>query len=158
MVLLAPVIGRSPRGVKRFVNCYRLLKATVNPEELARNQQRGTFRAMMLMLSVSTGMPEHAGALLKHLRDARDGHPGAWAETAQDAIEGLASSSQWKTFRELVSQLDDEGVRSIEPLADASYHVDRFSFSAFRGTRPQRIAAQNQEASAPKRRRRSKNA
>ena len=34
MLQLAPIIGRSPRAVKRFINCYRLAKAMLDPDNL----------------------------------------------------------------------------------------------------------------------------
>jgi hypothetical protein len=61
MAQLAPIIGRSPRATKRFVNVYRLLKAAVPADTLdafvGSLAAPGDFRAPMLLLAVTTGLP-----------------------------------------------------------------------------------------------------
>ncbi|MDP3072824.1 MAG: P-loop NTPase fold protein [Opitutaceae bacterium] len=52
MKWLAPLIGRSPRATKRFVNIYRLLKAAV-PQAEQRVFAAGGFRVPMLLLAVA---------------------------------------------------------------------------------------------------------
>ncbi len=63
---LALVIGRSPRATKRFVNCYRLLKAALTEAELERlvDDELGGLTAPMFMLAVVTGAPNLSGAFL----------------------------------------------------------------------------------------------
>ena len=62
MKWLAPLIGRSPRATKRYVNIYRLLKAAVPPGE-QRAFVAGGFRVPMLLLAVATKSPEMARQL-----------------------------------------------------------------------------------------------
>jgi hypothetical protein len=129
MVSLAPVIGRSPRSVKRFVNCYRLLKSTLDAAELERARRSGTFRTPMLMLGIVTGFPEAAPALLSDLRDApRTQAPEAWARAAAKRLK-LEDRGKWADLLPVIDQLYMWDVKSIEPLADAAVLVDRFSFS-----------------------------
>jgi KAP family P-loop domain len=63
---LALVIGRSPRATKRFVNCYRLLKAALTETELLRlkDDELGGLTAPMFMLAVVTGAPNLSGSFL----------------------------------------------------------------------------------------------
>lgn len=59
---LAPLLGRSPRSLKRFVNVYRLIKAGLMPVELATFVRPGQFLdecgAVLLLLAVDTGLPQ----------------------------------------------------------------------------------------------------
>ena len=61
MAQLAPIIGRSPRATKRFVNVYRLLKAALPADQIETfvdpGAMLGGFRAPMLLLAVTTGLP-----------------------------------------------------------------------------------------------------
>ncbi len=132
MVALASVIGRSPRAVKRFVNCYRLLKAALDPAELARAEHDGTFRTTMLLLGMVTGLPEFAPALLADLRTtAREVAPERWARDAADRL-GLADERKWTELLPLIAQLRKSGVKTLGPLVSAAALVDRFSFSPVR--------------------------
>ena len=56
---------RSPRALKRYLNTYRLLKATVDPEDLARARMlpapaRGRDRAGRALLAASVAAPPEA--------------------------------------------------------------------------------------------------
>jgi hypothetical protein len=129
MLTLARVIGRSPRSVKRFVNCYRLLKSTLDPVELDRAKRSGTFRTSMLLLGIVTGFPEAAPALLADLRDARrDQAPEAWTRAAAKRLQ-LEERGKWAYLLPIISRLRQWDVHTIAPLVDAAALVDRFSFS-----------------------------
>lgn len=58
---LVPLIGRSPRAVKRFLNCYRLIKVGLAPEEftdfVGENGVRESYKAVMILLAVIIGAP-----------------------------------------------------------------------------------------------------
>ena len=129
MVSLSAVIGRSPRSVKRFVNCYRLLKSTMDPAELARATRSGTFRTSMLLLGIVTGFPEAAPALLADLRDARRNLvPEAWARAAAKRLK-LEERGKWAELLPVIVHLRQWDVKNLVPLAEAAKLVDRFSFS-----------------------------
>jgi len=60
MKSIAKLIGRSPRAVKRFLNCYRLIKVSLSPAQLNRFVQEGAsfeYRAVMILLGIVTGAP-----------------------------------------------------------------------------------------------------
>jgi seryl-tRNA synthetase len=130
MVSLAPVIGRSPRAVKRFVNCYRLLKSASDPVELDRASQKGTFRMTMLLLGIVTGFPE-ASALFDDLRRAHPEKAAAlWGRevTEKQIVE---QSDKWKLITSLIEQFPNAGV-TTGTFAEGAMLVDRFSFSPIR--------------------------
>jgi len=133
MVELASVIGRSPRSVKRFVNCYRLLKSALDSDDLARASRDGTFRTTMLLLGVVTGLPDIAPALLADLRQAeKTKTPVQWAHEAAKRLE-LRKWERWEDLLPAIVQLAAASkLSTIRPLAEAADLVDRFSFSPMR--------------------------
>ena len=56
---LTPLLGRSPRALKRFVNVYRLLKASLSPDEQNQFHRAGLSDswAVLFLLAVDTGAP-----------------------------------------------------------------------------------------------------
>ena len=69
---LAPLLDRSPRALKRFVNVYRLMKASLPPEQLdAFLEDDGPlgapFKTVLLLLAVVNGLPALSDALLQAL-------------------------------------------------------------------------------------------
>jgi hypothetical protein len=134
MSALAPVIGRSARAVKRFINCYRLLKSALDPKELERAERDGTFRTTMTLLGLVTGTPEIAPSLLTDLRRTPVTHaPAGWARGARKRLKLLDESGQITDVVATITSLQTEhGVRTIGPLAHAADLVDRFSFSPYR--------------------------
>jgi hypothetical protein len=59
---LSPLLGRSPRALKRFINIYRLIKARFTPAEhkvfiRRREEMLSEFEAVLWLLAVDTGLP-----------------------------------------------------------------------------------------------------
>ena len=73
---VAPLMPRTPRSVKRFVNIYRLYKAALSTEGIGRflgTQDRpGNFRAVQVLLALVTGTPRFAQAVISAIDDAAD--------------------------------------------------------------------------------------
>jgi hypothetical protein len=130
---LAPLIGRSPRSVKRFVNCYRLLKSALDKDELARVARDGTFRSTMLLLGLVTGLPDIAPEILADLRKTdQDQSPVAWVRRVGKNW-GLERREYWADLLAVVTRLHGTTkVSTVRPLAEAAKLVDRFSFSPVR--------------------------
>jgi KAP family P-loop domain/TIR domain len=71
MKQLVPLIGRSPRAVKRFLNCYRLIKVGLTPAEFAEFVAEGkssNYKAVMILLGVITGAPTVSSFMLDKLK------------------------------------------------------------------------------------------
>jgi hypothetical protein len=69
---LAPLLDRSPRALKRFVNVYRLLKASLPPAEQDTFLEQsaplgGDYRAALLLLAIVNGLPTLSDALFDRL-------------------------------------------------------------------------------------------
>jgi hypothetical protein len=73
---LAPVLSRSPRALKRFVNVYQLIKAGLSEEEQASFLEEkpknipADYQAVLFLLAVVTGAPDVAPTLWQALRQA----------------------------------------------------------------------------------------
>jgi hypothetical protein len=129
MIELAPVIGRSPRSVKRFVNCYRLLKSALDKEDLAQATRGENFRTTMFLLGMVTGLPDIAPALLADLRQTGKTLE-SWADLAAKRVELHKRETD---LREAIELLKGVSKRStIDLLVKAADLVDRFSFSPVR--------------------------
>src|SRR5262249_52683073 len=73
---LAPILDPSPRALKRFVNVYRLLKASLSPDE-----QRGftegdapldaPYKKVLLLLAIANGLPSLSTTLFRRLAGLR---------------------------------------------------------------------------------------
>ncbi|MFF5296427.1 P-loop NTPase fold protein [Paractinoplanes globisporus] len=81
MAAVAPLVGSTPRTVKRFVNTYRLIKARAKePGDFDdRRDGIGDHEVVAFLLAVVTGQREYAGELLAALARAEGG-------TLRDAV------------------------------------------------------------------------
>lgn len=106
---LAPLIGRSPRATKRFVNSYRLLKASLTDGDRQRFQivegALGPLAVPLLMLAVVTGVPDVArafvgtpeagrGSLGKHLRAVSEDLVGGRYRSVRARIDEFLTGPQ----------------------------------------------------------------
>jgi hypothetical protein len=69
---LRPILGRSPRALKRFINIYRLIRAGVDsPEELRAwgdsQTSPGRYHAALILLAIVNTYPKVAPSLLREL-------------------------------------------------------------------------------------------
>ena len=139
---LSPLLGRSPRALKRFVNVYRLIKAGLTPTEhdvFIRRSKEGLddFAAVLFLLAVDTGLPRASTAVfdvllaagrngdeidVKEFLKRLDAHPAA-------ASPEFAALKAWiERFRKSRWFQDD----AVRQLAAWSPRVMRHSFQAAR--------------------------
>ncbi len=144
---LAPLLDRSPRALKRFVNVYRLLKASLSPEEeddfLEDDGALGApFRNVLLLLAVVTGLPRLSGDLIDGLLAIgyRSSGGKAGYTTLGELIESLAESQKdpRDEAARLVAWLDQEAGlpwRDADPSMLLSWlpRVSRYSYRLHRG-------------------------
>jgi len=137
---LAPFIGRSPRRVKRFVNIYRLLRASIRPGAEAVNfigtrENPGQHRAALVLLTILTGAPTIAPEILKILRDSPDSSSVTklreqLAEALQnrDAGELEAALGALEFFRAKTKEKNLQRLQKWEPV------MARYSFRPREGS------------------------
>jgi hypothetical protein len=96
MEQLAPILGRTPRSIKRFVNLYRLIKAGIEEEDKrASFLANGDFRYVLLLLALDTGMPEVAPTIFNEIRLAAEGNDQTLMALADGRAAPLDIIKQW---------------------------------------------------------------
>ncbi|MCC6676680.1 MAG: hypothetical protein IT436_06005 [Phycisphaerales bacterium] len=137
MMELAPVIGRSPRAVHRFVNCYRLLKAARDPRAVAAFETAAgdgsvpAYEAAMLMLGLVIGIPEIAAPALSMLVGRAPTAELSNLIADWDKDPRISSEPDWKQriepfFRKYAKARGKPC--PISPFRDAATAVARYSF------------------------------
>jgi hypothetical protein len=124
---LAALIGRSPRVAKRFLNCYRLLKARMDESELERFLA-GPFQFVMEALAIIVGAPSIAREVMDTLSkdgSVLDGKSLIGELTRNLAPEAMASSDAVEVVRLLGSASPDH----LQSLRGVVALVSRFSFA-----------------------------
>jgi hypothetical protein len=92
MLELAPLVSRSPRSVKRFLNVYRLYRASRARGRLnaflGTEDVPGDFREGLILLGILTAAPEIAPPLFSYLRD------GATGTTLEEVLNGIDQAEE----------------------------------------------------------------
>lgn len=130
---LAPLLGRSPRSVKRFVNVYRLYRARVRltgDEDFNRllgtAQTPGTYHIALFLLALITGHPELAQVLLHAIADAkREQTLGEFVGHFQSEASKETPSRWGQMFQALDKQVLDMPIQHVQ---DCAAQVRRYSF------------------------------
>jgi KAP family P-loop domain/Clp amino terminal domain, pathogenicity island component len=114
----------TPRSGKRFINIYRLLRASVTEGErpdFEGGAQAGTYQAAMLLLAILTGYPEQATEMFRKLIDERP--EGSWWEfvarlkSAQATQVGVApTNAQTKAKKAKAATGQEEAKEDQAPL------------------------------------------
>ena len=149
----------TPRAAKRFVNLYRLIKATIRTEaELAEflgtPERAGDYQAVMLMLAMQAGFPTPAYEVFRHLSLKPRGSwwdfvaglepvtDGSGAAITSLNLTGLsdAEAERWRELhRALAAQragmtMPDD----LRPFVEHATAVARFGFVTGRAIAPER--------------------
>jgi hypothetical protein len=146
MKLLHEIIP-SPRAGKRFINIYRLIRATVNERERSAfvgDVNGGEYQCAMLLLAILTGYPPEATAIFRDLIHRQ--HTETWWKFIGDLrasrlvgfSEGakFAVTPQQRRWEELLNKLD--GLRpAISDRSCADFvkwapRIARYSFQSGR--------------------------
>jgi peptidoglycan hydrolase-like protein with peptidoglycan-binding domain len=69
---LAGLIGDTPRRALRFVNVYRVIKASLDPVDLFSLHDSGDYRAIMTELAITTGVPDLQEKWWSHVDSLED--------------------------------------------------------------------------------------
>jgi len=137
---LAPLIGRSPRAVKRFLNCYRLIKVGLRPAQLeafiGKEGESPQYRALMILLGVITGTPTVSLYVIEELEKI----PKETHATMEDFLvrleknEELIRQPDWTRLNDFlkahISKRDSS--RLLAALLDVRSRVSRYSFRVAR--------------------------
>ena len=140
MAGMHPLIG-TPRGAKRFVNVYRLLKASHPVAEQGEFGQPEVHRPVLLLLAALTGYPRETAEILRVL--VEDEPDGPWWDFVLEFAKRAAAATKEKdpmrsaSWEQLLGKLRQ--VRATEPgemsCADVrkrARRVARYSFESSR--------------------------
>ncbi len=121
---VAPLMPRTPRSIKRFVNIYRLYKAALSPQALGRflgtADRPGNFRAVQVLLALVTGVPRFAQRVFGELHQGENGA----ARRLSDLVVAFGEDDEtWQTtldalreFAKGSNDLELSAVREVSPL------------------------------------------
>ena len=133
MKKLAPLIGRSPRAVKRFLNCYRLYKVRIKPESLraflGKDGHFPEFKIVMLLLGVITGQPSLSLYFIHELQKPQE-------KSLQDVLNKLhkhseiAAHSEWSVISDFLDKRteEDADIATAEITEEMANRICRYSF------------------------------
>ena len=134
----------SPRAAKRFVNLYRLLRASATRdalEALAGDEQSGEYRVVLLLLAIQTGYASQAADVIRELINSRPS--SSWwtfldlfrarAQTTNGG-SGALEAAAWRDLFERVQPLRDAipADHPCEAFVRWAPQVARYSFQSGR--------------------------
>jgi len=132
MLRLAGAVGKSPRRLKRFVNTYRIMKASLDKLQqetfVVKGGSQGEYRAAMTLLAIVTGAPRSSLRMLEflascdesaelsafetHVKQSPDVAEATYAEAALEAYRLAEPGATVKTLREWAPQVSRFSFRS----------------------------------------------
>ncbi len=147
---MAPLISRSPRAVKRFLNCYRLIKVGLPPEQLTsflgEDGQHGEYKTVMILLGIITGAPSISIYFIEALETLK-GNTGTLHEFLDQLAQNSEISQQtdWPRVRNFLTNHLARGKDSalaLQSLLAVAPRVSRYSFKVSRAETVPRQSAQ----------------
>ncbi len=117
MKSLADLIGRSPRTVKRYINTYRIIRATVPQRRLA-GFLKEDYRSVLLLLAIVVGVPEETFNIFKALESV----------TGTTTIADFAKTVQGGVARAAFEDYARDRSITVGELRQHINTVSRYSF------------------------------
>ncbi|MDQ2935941.1 MAG: P-loop NTPase fold protein [Acidobacteriota bacterium] len=117
----------SPRATKRFINVYRLIRASVDLDEklmldeFTGDANQGKYQAVLLLLAILTGYPDQATEILRELVEKK--HPETWwqfIETFKGRAEKRQAAQEGKAAADTAAQPRTEGAVATGTTASKS--------------------------------------
>ena len=137
MKKLGPLIP-SPRAAKRFINLYRLLRASLRGKEKAKllgtESSPGEFAVVQLLLAIMTGYPEEATVILCSVQEQETST--AWWNFIDAYVQSEHTGTGQFKWRELLDKLRPFRDADLPPTCDVyrkwAPKVARYSFRSGR--------------------------
>ncbi|MEX2282766.1 MAG: P-loop NTPase fold protein [Gemmatimonadota bacterium] len=127
---LAPVLGRSPRALKRFTNVYRLVKAGLSPAEYGYflSPDFGPYQIVLLLLAIDTGTPYALANVYTALAQQREQPATGNADWLINALELGGISEQGSRYdSERLRLRDWIAERRTAPYLGNADHIARWA-------------------------------
>jgi hypothetical protein len=91
---LVPLLGRSPRALKRFTNVYRLMKVRLNDQEWHEFVAKDSYKRVLFLLALVTNAPGLATKLFRR-------------------IDNLAAQQERPAWKEFCDQVDTQDAQDL---------------------------------------------
>jgi hypothetical protein len=117
-------LGGSPRRARRFVNVYRVAKASLTPTEIKKLED-GEHRALATQLAITTGAPNAFGAWVTACENTKDAHI---IERLHEFVTDEAEARNIKGALAKFRTMPHEGEDVVKRLAAQASRASRFSF------------------------------
>jgi hypothetical protein len=124
LLRLSPFIGGSPRRARRFVNVYRVAKASLTPVEV-RSLEKGEHQALATQLAISTGAPNAFSSWIDICKTAPVMLENQIANIWMGEDERGNITGALQIYRDITGGAADAEKRLIDQIGRAS----RFSFA-----------------------------
>ena len=123
----------TPRATKRFVNLYRLIRASIStPHDLRWFLESREFVAVQVLLAIVTGAPAEASEILRALLEYPE--HGAWNliwwEVVDEVITPRLDQPGWRRLERCLRELraDEDVPKTCEGFRKWADDVARYSF------------------------------
>lgn len=141
MDAVAPLMPRTPRSVKRFVNIYRLYKSALSPAGfgtfMGTPERPGNYRAVQVLLALVTGTPAFAKAVVDALEHTDGTAPSDLGGLAESDFLSSGKEESWtKTLEALREFARGPNNLELDELRAVSRLVCRFSVHNMVGRNP----------------------
>lgn len=126
---VCPLMPRTPRAVKRFINIYRLYKAALSPLGLSNflgtPERPGNYRGVQVLLALVTGSPQLAQEVFGELREYKSGSD----KKLSDLSSSIGAGKAWETTAEALKRFAQQQDCNLplQALKDVSRLVARYS-------------------------------
>jgi hypothetical protein len=122
---LAPVLGDTPRSVKRFVNLYQLLRIIHHPKPNDKHASPSDHEILALLLAIGDGLPRLASPMLRALAKA---NASATLSGVTDGFIDDDVQEEAKRLRGWLEQRPEWGTLSCCRVAPLVALAQRFLF------------------------------
>jgi hypothetical protein len=136
MLSLAGALGKSPRRLKRFVNTYRILKASLDGLQrgtfVMQSGREGEYRSAMVLLALVTAAPRSSLRLLDDLAGYKESDG---LEAFEKSVQGMADLSEREYAIAALTayrSASGGGLLTVKELQRWAPDVARFSFRSAR--------------------------
>ena len=131
---MAAVVGGSPRRAKRFVNLYRLMKASLSPDERIRfvteDGAAGSYIAAMILLAMTTGAPAMSRPLIRRLAGSTEEDAEAFLASGLSVPASIAPDDESAAYVAAVGLISSFAKQPAfaSDMQRWAQRVDRFVF------------------------------
>jgi KAP family P-loop domain len=136
MLGLAGAVGKSPRRLKRFVNTYRILKASLDGLQretfVVQGGNQGEYRAAMALLALVTGAPSSSLGVLEFLAKSKENDALETLDQHVSQLSGLSEVQYAQAALAIYRKSTATTQPTVQELQKWAPRVARFSFRSGR--------------------------